>query len=588
MIDTPRVGLFVCHCGSNIAGPVDVESVADYGLTLPGVVFVQRNLYSCSDAGLREIKEAIADQRLDRVVVAACTPRTHEPLFQDACREADLNPYLLEFVNIRDQCSWVHMREPEAATRKAQDLVRMGVAKARLLEPLEEQQVPVEPAALVIGGGMIGMTAALNLANRGFAVMLVEREAELGGMMLRLHTLYPTADDPRKVVQDRIAEVQRHDGIEVCTSTVVSSVKGFVGNYEVTIEEMGPGQSNALETGDDSHPSVDAPIPRSATAGVIIVATGARVLEPEGMYGYDGRRVITQLELEERLRTDQLDAGRVVMIQCVGARSAERPYCSRICCTTAIKNALEINDRCSGVEVYILYRDAETQGPRYEAIYGQAREAGVHFIRYDLGRPPEVTEERVLVYDEMLGATLSIPCDMVVLSTPLVAPSGARELAQMLKVPVDEYGFFLEAHVKLRPLDFATEGIYVAGTARWPSHLEETIVQAYGAAARASTILSKEHVTSSGIVARVNGHLCRGCGRCVEICEFGAPTLEEASSGMKGAHVNAVMCKGCGTCAAICPTGAMQACHFTDAQVAAMVRAALEPSVASLASGNPS
>ncbi len=587
-MDTARVGVFVCHCGSNIAGHVDVEAVAEYSRTLPGVVFVQRNLYSCSDGGLREIKAAVASERLDRVVVAACTPRTHEPLFQEACREADLNPYLLEFVNIRDQCSWVHMKEPEAATQKAKDLVRMGVAKARLLEPLDEQEVPVEPAALVIGGGIIGMTAALNLANRGFPVKLVEREPELGGMMLRLHMLYPTREDALKVVQERIAEVRRHDSIEVFTSSVVSSVKGFVGNYDVMIEEVGHGEAGGAETPDDPGRCGDAPVPRSATAGAIIVATGTNVLQPDGMHGYDGKRVITQLELEERFRTNRLDVGRVVMIQCVGARCAERPYCSRICCTTAIKNAMEIKRCCPGAEVYILYRDAETQGTRYEAYYTQAREAGVQFVRYDVERPPEVLEERVLVYDEMLGARLSIPCDMVVLSTPLVAAEGAHELAQTLKVPVDEHGFFLEAHVKLRPLDFATDGIYVAGTARWPGHLEETVAQAYGAAARAATILSKEHVRSSGIVARVSEHLCRGCGRCVEVCEFGAPSLEETSSGVKVAHVNMVMCKGCGVCASVCPTGAMQARHFTDEQVTAMVRAALEPALPSFAVGDRS
>jgi heterodisulfide reductase subunit A len=306
------------------------------------------------------------------------------------------------------------------------------------------------------------------------------------------------------------------------------------------------------------------------------------------MYGYDGSRIITQLQLEERFRAGELDVGRVVMIQCVGARCPERPYCSRICCTTAIKNALEIKYCCSDAEVYVLYRDAETQGTRYEAYYAQAREAGIQFIRYDVERPPQILEGRVLVYDQVLGARLSIPCDLVVLSTPLVAADGAQELARMLKVPVDEHGFFLEAHVKLRPLDFATDGIYVAGTARWPSHLEETITQAYGAAARASTVLSKEHVTSSGIVAHVNEHLCRGCGRCVEVCEFGASSLVEGLSGMKVARVNAVMCKGCGACASICPTGAMQAHHFTDQQVTAMVRAALEPSVSLVALGDRS
>jgi heterodisulfide reductase subunit A len=556
MSKEPRIGVFVCHCGSNIAGHVDVEAVAEYARLLPGVVFVQRNMYTCSDAGLTEIRVGIVDEGLERVVVAACTPRTHAPLFQETCREAGLNPYLFEFVNIRDQCSWVHMREPEAATQKAKDLVRMGVAKARLLQPLEEQEVPVEPIALVVGGGMIGMTAALNLSNRGFEVKLVEREPELGGLLLRLDKLYPTQDDALPLVQARVAEVRRNSGIEVFTSSVLHDVGGFVGNYEVVVRDQEGRQY-------------------SFKVGAIIVATGAQVFKPEGLYGYDGERVITQLELEERFKAGVLDVSRVVMIQCVGARIPERPYCSRICCTTAIKNALEIKSLRPGAEVYVLYRDTETQGTRYEAYYTRAREAGVQFIRYSLQHPPEVSEKRVVVYDELLGAKLGIPYDLVVLSTPLVARNSAHELAQMLKVPVDEHGFFLEAHVKLRPLDFATDGIYVAGTARWPSHLEETITQAYGAAARATTILSKDRVTSSGVVARVNEHLCRGCAICVDVCEFGASSLIEVSPGVEVARVNPVMCKGCGACASVCPTGAMTAMHFTDEQVTAMVRAAL-------------
>ena len=559
MSDEPRIGVFVCHCGSNIAGHLDVGAVAEYARRLPGVVSVQENMYTCSEAGLTEIKTAIADEGLERVVVAACTPRTHEPLFREACQEEGLNPYLFEFANIRDQCSWVHMREPEAATQKAKDLVRMGVAKARLLQPLEEQEVPVEPAALVIGGGMIGMTAALNLANRGFEVKLVEREPELGGMLLRLDKLYPTQDNALPLVQARVADVHRNPRIEVFTSSDLHDVKGFVGSYEVIVRDQEGRQS-------------------SFTVGAIIVATGAQVFKPEGLYGYDGKRVITQLELEERFKARRFDADRVVMIQCVGARSPERPYCSRICCTTAIKNALEIKSYCPDAEVYILYRDTETQGTRYEAYYTRAREAGIQFIRYNLQHPPEVSKKRVVVHDELLGAKLGIPYDLVVLSTPLVAHENVHELARMLKVPVDEHGFFLEAHVKLRPLDFATDGVYLAGTARWPSHLEETITQAYGAAARAATILSKDHVTSSGVVAQVNEHLCRGCGRCMEVCEFGAPSLfslGEMSPGMEVARVNPVMCKGCGACASVCPTGAMTAMHFTDEQVTAMVRAAL-------------
>lgn len=581
MSEEPRIGVFVCHCGSNIAGHLDVGAVAEYARGLPGVVFVKENMYTCSDAGLTEIKTAIVNEGLERVVVAACTPRTHQPLFQETCREAGMNAYLFEFVNIRDQCSWVHMREPEAATQKAQDLVRMGVAKARLLQPLEELEVPVEPSALIIGGGMIGLTAALNLANRGFEVKLVERDPELGGLLLRLDKLYPTQEDALPLVQARVAEVRRNPRIEVFTSSVLHELKGFVGNYEAVVKDR-EGRLSSFKV------------------GAIIVATGASVFKPVGMYGYDGRRVITQLELEERMVSWETNLpnfqlanlpNRVVMIQCVGSRIPERPYCSRICCTTAIKNAIEIKIRNPDAEVYILYRDTETQGTRYEAYYTRAREAGIQFIRYSLRHPPEVSEERVVVYDELLGARLGIPYDLLVLSTPLVAHDGAHELAQLLKVPVDEHGFFLEAHVKLRPLDFATDGIYVAGAARWPAHLEETITQAYGAAARAATIISKDHVKSSGVVARVNEYLCRGCGRCVEICEFGAPSLMEVSpgpalpalsmaegsgiEGVKVARVNPVMCKGCGACASVCPTGAMTAMHFTDQQVTAMVRAAL-------------
>ena len=560
MSEESRVGVFVCHCGSNIAGHVDVGAVAEYARKLPGVVFVQENMYTCSDAGLNEIKTAIANEKLERVVVAACTPRTHQPLFQETCREAGLNPYLFEFVNIRDQCSWVHMNESAAATRKAKDLVRMGVAKAHLLQPLEEQEVPVEPSALIVGGGMIGMTAALNLANRGFDVKLVEREPQLGGLLLRLDKLYPTQDDALPLVRDRVAEVRRNTRIEVFISSELYEVKGFVGNYEIVVKDQEGRQY-------------------SFKVGAIIVATGASVFKPDGLYGYDGQRVITQLELEGRFKAGSFDVSCVVMIQCVGARTQERPYCSRICCTTAIKNALEIKAHHPDAQVYILYRDTETQGTRYEAYYTRAREAGIQFIRYSPQRPPKVFEERVVVYDELLGASLGIPYDLVVLSTPLVAGEGAHRLAQLLKVPVDEYGFFLEAHVKLRPLDFATDGVYVAGTARWPAHLEETITQAYGAAARAATILSKDRVKSSGVVAKVNEYLCRGCGRCVEICEFGASLLVEVSPGVKVARVNPVMCKGCGACASVCPTGAMTAMHFTDRQVTAMVRAALQESL---------
>jgi len=585
----PRIGVFVCHCGHNIAGYLDVAALVQSALALPHVVSAQDSTFACSDAGLAQIRSAIAAHDLNRVVVASCTPRTHEPLFQATCEEAGLNRYLFEFVNIRDQCSWVHMDDSARATQKAKDLIRMGVARAALLEPLEETDLAVLPAAIVVGGGMAGMTAALNLARRGFAVSLVEREAELGGLLRSLDKLYPTGVAARVVVERCIAEVRSHPLIEVLTSTTVREVRGYIGDYELLVHSQQLGMDLPLQ------------------AGVVIVATGAEELKPTGLFGYDeDPRVITQGELEILLATGgsqslfpqpQSPIPTVVMIQCVGARDTKRSYCGRTCCLTAMKNAMLIKERNPGTEVHVLYRDIEVHGTHFEDYYGQARELGVIFTRYTLHDPPQVLDGRVAVYDELLGARLGISFDLLVLSTPLVPRPGARELAQMLKVPVDEHGFFLEAHVKLRPLDFATDGVYLCGSAHWPAHLDETISQAYGAAARATTILSKEQIRASGVVARVDDNLCRGCERCADVCEFGAiefvevdgartvfanasslgglaPTSSQHTS-RKVAWVNPVLCKGCGACAVLCPTCAMQAAHYTDAQIKAVVQAAL-------------
>ncbi len=584
--ETPRIGVFVCHCGHNIAGYLDVPALVQSARTLPYVVLAQDSLFACSDAGLTQIRAAIPEHNLNRVVVASCTPRTHEPLFQATCEEAGLNRYLFEFVNIRDQCSWVHMEEGERATQKAEDLIRMGVAKAALLRPLQETELAVQPAAAVIGGGIAGMTAALSLARRGFAVTLVERERELGGVLRHLHKLYPTHINARELLQRHVAEVSDHPHIEVLTSAEVREVRGSIGNYELLVHS---GQLG-----------MDLPV----QAGTIIVATGAEEYEPIGAYGYgNDPRVITQGGLEQLLASDpdesptsnlqfpipgpQSPVPSVVMIQCVGARDENRSYCGRTCCLTAMKNAMLLKERDPGTEVHILYRDIEVHGTHFEDYYAQARDLGVIFTRYTPESPPQVADGRVIVYDELLGARLGIPYDLLVLSTPLVPRPGARELAQMLKVPVDEYGFFLEAHVKLRPLDFATDGMYLCGSAHWPAHLDEAISQAYGAAARAATILSKEQIRASGAVAHVDDYLCRGCERCADLCEFGAIDFVELESGgglyarpgqpaaRMVARVNPVLCKGCGACAVVCPTCAMQASHFTSMQVMAMVQTAL-------------
>ncbi len=575
----PRIGVFICHCGHNIAGYLDIVALVESAQALPNVVVAKDSLFTCSDAGLAEIRGAIGEHNLSRVVVASCTPRTHEALFQTTCEEAGLNRYLFEFVNIRDQCSWVHMEDGDRATQKAKDLIRMGVAKASLLEPLEETELAVQPAAAIIGGGIAGMAAALSLARRGFAVTLVEREPALGGVLRHLDKLYPTRADARELIDRYVAEVKDNPHIEVLTSAQVQSVQGYIGSYEVQVHSTQYG--------------MDLPV----QAGVIVVATGAEEFKPVGMYGYgDDPRVITQQELEQFLvaKPDQslfpdtrASTPTVVMIQCVGARDQTHAYCGRTCCLTAMKNAMLLKERDPQTEVYVLYRDIEVHGTHFEDYYAQTRDLGVIFTRYTPDDPPEVAEGRVVVYDELLGARLGIPYDLLVLSTPLVPRSGARELAQMLKVPVDEYGFFLEAHVKLRPLDFATDGVYLCGSAHWPAHLDEVISQAYGAAARAATILSKEQVRSSGVVSRVDEYLCRGCKLCADVCEFGAIEFVELDrggglysqpgqpSGRTVARVNPVLCKGCGACAVVCPTCAMQASHFTSKQVAAMVQAAL-------------
>jgi len=419
--------------------------------------------------------------------------------------------------------------------------------------------VDVTRAALVIGGGIAGMTAALNLANRGFEVKLVERQPELGGLLRRVHTLYPSGALARPFIQEKIETVERHPNIQVLTGATVRSVRGFVGNYEAVVRQ------GEREYG--------------FAVGVIVVAIGARELQPDGLYGYDGQRVITQGELEERLASG-LDLGAsgirsVAMIQCAGARCPERPYCSRICCMTAIKNAMLLQEMDPAVRVYILYRDMLTLGAEYEALYHEARARGVLFIQYQPDSPPQVSAGQVSIHDARLGEMLSIPTDLVVLSVPLVGREGAAELAQMLKVPVDEHGFFLEAHVKLRPLDFATDGIYLCGSAHWPSDIGESVSQAYGAASRASILLSRGQVEVEPIISMVDEEACIGCGLCETVCPYSAITLADTGAGRKARTV-AASCKGCGVCGAGCPERAITMRHYQDQQILAQIDALME------------
>jgi heterodisulfide reductase subunit A len=553
----PRVGVFVCHCGKNIGGVVNVPQVRDFVRGLPAVVHVEDMLYTCSIDAQGKIKDAIREQNLNRVVVASCTPRTHEPLFRDTVREAGLNPYLFEMANIRDQCSWIHMHEPQKATLKAKELVAMAVAKARRLEPLHSASVPVNSGSLVIGGGLAGMRAALNLADQGFEICLVERENELGGNLRHLRYLLG-GSDPQEQLHEMIGKVNEHPRIRVMTSTTIKTISGFVGNFETTV--IHDGEQSAVQH------------------GAIVVATGAVQHAPtEYLYGKD-RRVVTQLELERMVAEAQLEKiKRIVMIQCVGSREGDLMYCSRVCCAQAVKNALVIKEKHPDTDVLVFYREIRTYGFS-EKYYTEARKKGVRFVRYDVNEKPDVSlaGDKLLVKarDPILNMPLEIACDLVVLAPAIVPREDAEELGKMLKVPLTAEKFFLEAHMKLRPVDFAVESVFLAGMAHSPKNIRESIAQAEAAASRAATIISKKEYETEATISSVNEDICSGCGTCVEVCEFDALELYETPFGETVCRVNEALCKGCGCCAGACPSGAVEQKGFRRDQILAAVSAA--------------
>ena len=556
--EEPRIGVFVCWCGSNIGGIVRVEEVVEYARTLPNVEYAESNLYTCSNDTQRKITDTVLEKNLNRVIVASCTPRTHEPLFRDTIRQAGLNEYLFEMANIRDQCSWIHREQPDEATEKSKDLVRMAVAKSRLLTQLKRPVLPINHDALVIGGGLTGMTAALSLANQGFKTYLVERENELGGNLRKLKYLLD-GDDPAARLAEVEEKVRAADNIEVLTASTLKEVSGFLGNFQSVI---------ANGNGD-----------KTVDHGAIVVATGAQEHKPTSYrYGEDDR-VMTQMELEEKLASGEFKARTVVMIQCVEARCDERNYCSRICCSEAIKNSLKIKELSPDTAVYVLYRDIRAYGFK-EKYYTQARKEGVIFMRHEDEEKPELAEEGgslvVTTRDPVLDETVRISTDALVLSVPTVPNSDNEELAQMLKVPLDANNFFLEAHMKLRPVDFATEGVYIAGIAHAPKLVPESIAQGQAVASRAATVISKDEYQSEGIVASINEDVCNGCGICVSVCTYEALELGEGMDGFTVAKVNEAVCNGCGNCAGICPSGAIEQKGFRAEQILAAVGAATE------------
>ena len=555
-----RIGVFVCHCGVNIGSVVRVPEVATYAKTLPNVVYTQENLFSCSTDAQAQLVDVIKQQNLNRVVIAACSPRTHEPLFQETLRNSSLNKYLFEQANIRDQCSWVHASEPDAATNKAKDLVRMAVARASLIEPLPLPSVAVNPAAMVVGGGVAGMTCALTLAEQGFKAHIVEKSESLGGQALHLKKTWRGESIP-KYLKDLVAKVNKHKNIEVHLNGQVKEVSGFIGNFKTTIGLNGDDKIREIEH------------------GVTVLATGAHPIEPEEYLYGQNERVFRWHELDEAWESDLVkNAESAIFIQCVGSREPHRPHCSKICCTFSVQKALELKERNPEMDVYVIYRDIRTYGER-EDIYKEARAKGVIFIRYTPENKPVVKETEdgqleVTVVDHVLQRPITLTPDFITLASA-IETRGVQELAQMFKVPVSQDNFFMEVHMKLRPVDFATDGIFVCGLAHFPKPIDESIAQAQAAAARAATVLARKTIEVEGVVSVVDQNLCRGCGQCVEVCPYGAPVLVEISEGVKVSQIQEALCKGCGACAVACPTGAAAIRHFTDDEVLVMVEAAL-------------
>ncbi len=545
--DEPRIGVIVCHCGINISQTVDVEKTAAEARGCENVVHAEDLLYACAPDGQEKIKKLIKEKNLNRVVVASCTPRTHQPLFQETIREAGLNKYLFELADIREQCSWCHMGQNEDATKKAIDIVKMNISKVRNFEPIVTDSVPVTPAAMIIGGGVAGLCSAISLADQGYEVHVVEKEEKIGGLA---HHVYQTLDgsDVQVYLKQLIAAAEDHEKIKLHLNTEVDNTTGFVGNFNTTLKN-----NTYFEH------------------GAILITTGGVEYTPDE-YGYDTHeKIITQRALEKNIHDHLPRKGEhYVMIQCVGSREEPDNYCSRVCCQDAIKNAIQIRETSPDTQVTILYRDIRTYGLR-EDYYTKARELGVFFSRFEPDRKPEVDSSGSLIkiktFDHILQREIEFTADYLILSTGLRPHPTTDSIGEKYKLTRNSDGFFLEAHVKLRPVDFPSEGIYVAGLAHAPKNLDETISQALAASGRAGALLSHERLGVSGIIAKHDRDLCMSCLACFRVCPFESPFIDEDG---KVSH-NEVKCTGCGICAGICPAHAFQVNNFRDDQIIAMI-----------------
>jgi heterodisulfide reductase subunit A len=553
--EAPRIGVFVCNCGINIGGIADVPAIAEYAKSMPNVVYVEENLFTCSQDTQDKMVEVIQEQNLNRIVVAACTPRTHEPLFQETLRNSGLNAYLFDMANIRNQCTWVHSADKKSATEKSKDLVKMAVARASLLETIPAMSVDVNQSALVIGGGVAGMTAALSLADQGFPATLVEKSSVLGGAARDLSKTWKGDNIPEYLLE-LVGKVEQHADIRVLLNAEVVGASGFVGNFETQVA-----------VGDMS---------QTVEHGAVIVATGGKAAETDE-YLYGKHPNVTRWhELEQN--PEKLNAAEsVVFIQCVGSRDEKRPYCSRICCTASVSQAIAIKEKNPDTDVFILYRDMRTFGER-EALYKNAREKGVIFIRYTLENKPTVTETddglEVGVFDPILQKNLKIKADLVNLATA-IEPAVNDNISEFYKIPLNAEKFFMEAHAKLRPVEFANDGIFLCGLAHYPKGIDESISQAMAAASRAATVLAQDSIQISPLVSQIDVERCIGCGLCAEVCAFSAIVLEDPEGkGYRAKNISA-SCKGCGLCAASCPQQAIDMLHFRDQQIVASVCAAI-------------